>query len=52
MSKVKNQILELLQVNNIEFKHMQHPAAETSQEVAKLRGTDPNIGAKALLIKT
>ncbi len=49
---MKDAITELLQSNKISYQSYQHPPAETSQEVAALRGTEPRIGAKALILKS
>lgn len=48
---IKDQILKILEETKTPHKYMHHQAAETSEEVAKMRGTDPKIGAKALMIK-
>ena len=48
---IKDQILKILEETKTPYKYMQHEPAETSKEVAKIRGTDPKIGAKALMIK-
>ena len=47
---MKEKILELLKEKKFEKFH--HIPADTSQEVAKIRGTDPRIGAKALIIRS
>ena len=47
---MKAEILELL--IGKEFQTFHHIPADTSQEVAKIRGTDPRIGAKALIIRS
>ncbi|MBI96786.1 hypothetical protein CL656_06545 [bacterium] len=47
---MKEKILELLKEK--EFQTFHHIPADTSQEVAKIRGTDPRIGAKALIIRS
>lgn len=48
---IKDQILKILKVTQTPHRYMHHEPAETSEEVAKIRGTDPKIGAKALMIK-
>lgn len=47
---MKEIILETLKGK--EFQLFHHEAADTSEEVAKIRGTDPRIGAKALIIRS
>ena len=47
---MKEKILELLKEKKYETFH--HIPADTSQEVAEIRGTDPRIGAKALIIRS
>ena len=47
---MKEQILEL--IKDIEYEYYSHIPAETSEEVAKIRGTDPNIGAKAIIVRS
>ena len=37
--------------NNISYKLLTHPPAKTSEEVAKLRGTPLETGAKSMIIK-
>ena len=49
---MKKEIIELLNAKQISYQSYQHPPAETSQEVAALRGTEPRIGAKALILKS
>ena len=49
---IKDQILQILEETKTPHKYMHHDPAETSEEVAKIRGTDPKIGAKALMIKS
>jgi len=47
---MKDLILETLKEKD--FQIFYHVPADTSQEVAKIRGTDPSIGAKALIIRS
>jgi len=48
---IKDEIIKILKESKTPYKYMHHAPAETSEEVAKIRGTDPKIGAKALMIK-
>ena len=45
--KVKN----LFDTNKIVYKFFEHAPAKTSEEVAKIRGTPLETGAKAMIIK-
>lgn len=47
---MKEKILEL--IKDLDFKLYSHEPAETSEEVAKIRGTDPKIGAKAIIVRS
>ena len=37
--------------NNIQYNHFEHAPAKTSEEVAKIRGTPLETGAKSMIIK-
>jgi len=47
---MKDIILEL--IKDLEYDYYHHIPAETSEEVAKIRGTDPHIGAKAIIVRS
>lgn len=47
---MKDLILKTLKGKDFQIFH--HTAADTSEQVAKIRGTDPRIGAKALIIRS
>ena len=44
-----DRLVTLLQDSGARFRIIHHPAAGTSETVAKIRGTDPGQGAKAML---
>ena len=46
-----NKLKNLFDTNNIKYNHMEHLPAKTSEEVAKIRGTPLETGAKAMIIK-
>jgi nondiscriminating aspartyl-tRNA synthetase len=46
------EILRRLRKNNIEFKHLEHKAASTSEESANIRGTKLEQGVKALILRS
>ena len=49
-STVHQQILDLLNQNNIEFRHLHHEETPTSEDSARVRGVDISTGGKALLL--
>lgn len=49
--KVYQAIKKLLTDNQIEFKEFEHPPVRTSEDAAKIRGTDISHGAKALIFE-
>jgi len=49
--KVYQAIKKLLTDNQIEFKEFEHPPVRTSDDAAKVRGTDISHGAKALIFE-
>ena len=51
MSQTLEKIRSLLTENNIEFREVHHEPTFTSEESAKARGEDVNIGGKAILMK-
>ena len=46
-----NKLKDLFDKNNIKYNHLEHAPAKTSEEVAKIRGTPLETGAKAMIIK-
>ena len=44
-------VKSLFDTNNIQYKFFEHAPAKTSEEVAKIRGTPLETGAKSMLIK-
>ena len=46
-----NKLKDLFDKNNIKYNHLVHAPAKTSEEVAKIRGTPLETGAKAMIIK-
>ena len=46
-----NKLKSFLDSNSISYKLLTHPPAKTSEEVAKLRGTPLETGAKSMIIK-
>jgi len=46
-----NKLKSFLDTNNISYKLLTHAPAKTSEEVAKLRGTPLETGAKSMIIK-
>jgi len=46
------EIIRRLRKNNIEFKHLEHEAASTSEESALVRGTSLEQGVKALILRS
>ena len=49
---VLDQIIELLDSENIEYKLTEHEAVRTSEEAARVRGVDIKTGAKAMVVKS
>lgn len=49
--KVYKSIKKLLLENNVNFKEFEHPPVRTSEDAAKIRGTDISHGAKALIFE-
>lgn len=47
--KVYTAIKQLFEKNEIAFKEFEHEAVRTSKDAARVRGTDPKMGAKAIL---
>ncbi len=45
-------LFRILDENGIDYKKLEHEPAKTSEEAAKIRGTDLHTGVKALLLKT
>lgn len=48
---VYQSIKKLLLENNVSFKEFEHPPVRTSDDAAKIRGTDISHGAKALIFE-
>ena len=44
-------ILELLELNEVPFRHLHHPETRTSEESANVRGEPLAVGAKAIVMK-
>ena len=51
-NQVLERIRELLLHGGVEHREMDHAAASTSEESARIRGEPLSVGAKALLLKT
>ncbi|MBI5448357.1 MAG: YbaK/prolyl-tRNA synthetase associated domain-containing protein, partial [Gammaproteobacteria bacterium] len=49
--EIFNKIQQLLTESNADFRVVTHPAEGKSEEIAKIRGTTPHQGAKAMLVK-
>ena len=49
---VHDQIIELLRSHKIKYQHLKHEPVKTCQDAAKIRGTSPDQGAKALVCFT
>ena len=49
---VFEQLQQLLEGEGARFRVLSHPAEGKSDEVARIRGTTPGQGAKAMLCKT
>lgn len=45
-------IREMLDTNNVDYKFLEHQEVRTSEEAAKVRGTDISDGAKAMVLKS
>lgn len=48
VQKIKN----LLEQNNVDYRYMEHEPTPTSEDAARVRGTKPEEGAKAIILKT
>jgi nondiscriminating aspartyl-tRNA synthetase len=48
---MRNEIIRLIKINNYEFKHLTHDPTPTSEDSARIRGTTPQEGVKALILK-
>lgn len=46
-----DQIIKLLQENNITFQLWEHEPTPTSEDSARVRGTDPKQGRKAMILR-
>ena len=49
---VFDQLVQLLDGHGARYRVLEHPAEGKSEEVARIRGTAPGQGAKAMLCKT
>ncbi|MFI5333934.1 MAG: aspartate--tRNA(Asn) ligase [Chlamydiales bacterium] len=48
---IRNEIIRLLRENESEFKHLTHEPTPTSEDSARVRGTSPEEGIKALILR-
>jgi nondiscriminating aspartyl-tRNA synthetase len=48
---IRNEIIRLIKHNDFEYKYLVHAATPTSEESARVRGTQLNEGVKALILK-
>ncbi len=48
---IRNEIIRLLRLRDLEFKHMAHEATPTSEDSARVRGTLLEEGIKSLILK-
>jgi prolyl-tRNA editing enzyme YbaK/EbsC (Cys-tRNA(Pro) deacylase) len=51
MTQHQQQIHELLNTNNIQYKSLHHEATPTSQDSARVRGEELSTGGKALVLR-